>query len=1159
VKEATLMIKTSKDEAIAHTNSANAAKLAAGSYNQLTAQYKALLAEYRSTPSNSPLFEKIKQDTLVVKQRLSDLNKELNLPKSSSALGSTIVSGIKESFQEIISQGLQVAGIVLGIHEAFQLIGDSVKEFDKATEASVRLKNSLENVGRVDLFNSLTTQAQKFADTYKRINPADIKDVFTKLIDYGKLTKDQIVSLTDTIINFAAKEHISLQEATTIITQGLEGNSRALKNYGINVKDAHTVAERFAIIQGTLSQKMQGAEIAIENTSKGIRETWAASLSRGKEKLGEFIEGLAGLDEAQQKAAISAKKDADQGNELVKRYEELSGKVHKTTAEKTELHSITNQLIGIFGTSVASIDKETGALILNVNATKELIKQRLLLANSRASELALKFNKGEDDQKANTENTVLLTNALREAEKQAGKTFEEIKKLQFGSTTSARKVAESPNFRKVFDLGTQIEGLQRDRKRIVDELKGLEKDLGDLGFKGSDIDNLFKPTSQTETIGGGDPHAKDAATILKEEEAARRARELRLNRIEENAAADRKIAQNLFNKRKIDEETFNDIIFAIDKNAINEKLKLVQGETRDQLKEKAKLNDEEIKLTNEHNDKLFALIKARLESEKNKQIQDAQSELNRTLEDPELSPLAKAKAELDFAEKKLFITKTFDKLIEEEENEFNKKSIATQTDRKTATEAVYDALHKALFNISKATLDDIDFQTNKSVTELKAKFAKLRSEILTSNLSPSRKSVEVTALNSVQTVAEDAAQLQGDLDKQKAAKTLFDQGKISLAEYDTIIKKVADDQEKLNNSIKNTRFEVLTLKSFIETGLKTSLSKLFNFDITGNEKTPKEIEKKLGLQQTLATTIEDTYNSAGIAMNTYFDMEQNRIDASLKLQQKKLDSELDIAKRGAQTLAEKDSLDRQFKAKKEALDKEAFEKSKKIQIAQAEVNLGIQLSNLAVIAFAPNPLNIATLGTAGAIMYAIQAALALVNFAFTVNKIKSAQFEQGGSLSDVLDKGGEFGGRSHAQGGNKFLHKGNLIETEAREAYVINKNATQSQGIFTVTGTPRQIASAINTIGGGRPFDIGARLYRKFEYGGLLGENVQAPHNPGSFLNPGSINRDSLDELKAMTAIIHNSVIATNNRIDRLEVIQVTKTVQNALKKQVKNDNINSI
>jgi hypothetical protein len=209
-----------------------------------------------------------------------------------------------------------------------------------------------------------------------------------------------------------------------------------------------------------------------------------------------------------------------------------------------------------------------------------------------------------------------------------------------------------------------------------------------------------------------------------------------------------------------------------------------------------------------------------------------------------------------------------------------------------------------------------------------------------------------------------------------------------------------------------------------------------------------------------------------------------------------------------------------------------------------------------VIAFAPNPLNIATLGTAGAIMYAIQAALALVNFALNVNKIKSAQFERGGSLNEVLGQGGEFGGSSHAQGGNKFLFQNMPVETEAKEAYVINKNATQHQGTFTVTGTPRQIASAINTIGGGRPFDSGAMVYRRFDYGGYLGSGLHAPVNPSSFLSSGSSN---LEELTSMVAQTHASLVQTNQRIDNIKVHVVTREVEAALNKKVKNDSINSL
>ena len=65
------------------------------------------------------------------------------------------------------------------------------------------------------------------------------------------------------------------------------------------------------------------------------------------------------------------------------------------------LIGITYQMRDAFGDSVVSIDKETGALLLNTEAVKTAIKQKLLLSNQEASSLALKLQNVKDAIKAN--------------------------------------------------------------------------------------------------------------------------------------------------------------------------------------------------------------------------------------------------------------------------------------------------------------------------------------------------------------------------------------------------------------------------------------------------------------------------------------------------------------------------------------------------------------------------------------------------------------------------------------------------------------------------------------------------------------------------------------------------------------------------------------
>lgn len=187
---------------------------------------------------------------------------------------------------------------------------------------------------------------------------------------------------------------------------------------------------------------------------------------------------------------------------------------------------------------------------------------------------------------------------------------------------------------------------------------------------------------------------------------------------------------------------------------------------------------------------------------------------------------------------------------------------------------------------------------------------------------------------------------------------------------------------------------------------KAALQKELN-DLT------KDVSKRVQLQKLLGDTIAKSFSVAQDAMNNYFDAEKNRIEASTKLIEKRIDLENEQLKNRAQSDAERNTLDREAAAKKDAVEREAFEKSKKIQLAQAKVNLAIELANLAVTASAPGPANFLTLGVAGQVLYLVEAALAFARYAFNVSAIQSSTFarggrlfERGGSVTSRFERGG---------------------------------------------------------------------------------------------------------------------------------------------------------
>src|SRR5690606_4218427 len=132
--------------------------------------------------------------------------------------------------------------------------------------------------------------------------------------------------------------------------------------------------------------------------------------------------------------------------------------------------------------SVLEINKETGAMTVNIEKTKELIKQKLLLANNKAAELAAKLNAAQDRLANSTSNLTEQTQLLSAAEKEAGMSAEEVNKLFDSSDKAKRRIGDDPNLRRVFDLSVEIARGSRVVEQYESEIEDLKDSLEELGF-----------------------------------------------------------------------------------------------------------------------------------------------------------------------------------------------------------------------------------------------------------------------------------------------------------------------------------------------------------------------------------------------------------------------------------------------------------------------------------------------------------------------------------------------------------------------------------------------------------------------------------------------------------------------------------------------------
>lgn len=442
------------------------------------------------------------------------------------------------SFGKILTRVAEFGAAYFTFDKIGEFIKGSIDEADQAEEAISNLANALQNVDRMDVFGKLTARADEFAEKYKALDNDDITKVFGRLVDYGKLSEEQMISLTDVIVNYARKQNVSLEEASDVMTKALEGNGKALKGYGINIKDGQTVTERFNLLTTDLAQKVQGAEAAFEKTRKGGIEQYKQGFRDLEENIGRFITGQGDLAEEMYKTALAAKNEGDEANKLVKEYEELQGKVNKTAAEKERMQSITTTLAHTFGNSVVEINKETGALQLNLEKTKLLIQQKLLLANPAAAELAGKWSVAIDNYSAAADDAAKNLAILNAKQKELGTTAEEANKkimhVTAGPGMTSQADARSKEEKDLSDLAQAYTGSAYAVAKYAKEADELARKLNTLGISSKAIKDLLRPDNSPIN----DKAKPDDKPVDKDFENKVKQAQQELQKLKEDAAAE---------------------------------------------------------------------------------------------------------------------------------------------------------------------------------------------------------------------------------------------------------------------------------------------------------------------------------------------------------------------------------------------------------------------------------------------------------------------------------------------------------------------------------------------------------------------------------------------------------------------------------------------
>lgn len=941
-----------------------------------------------------------------------------------------------EKAGETLKEITKFAIAFFGIQAGMEFISGISEEFEKADHSARNLKNTLENIGAANQFEKLTKESEEFATKFSYLDTYQVQDVFSKLITYGKLTEEQMHEALPVIIDFAAKTGKSLTESTDVITKSLEGSARGLKEFGINIKEAKTAtgqalgpAERFSFIMEQLKPRVEGAAIAFSDSFGGRIGSIKKDFREMELAMSDFFVKLSGIEEANLNAAVAAKKEADAGQKLIEQYEELSNKVNQTKDDKKELASITTQLGDIFGNSVVSIDEETHALSLNIEATKSLIKQKLLLANGAAAEQAALYNAAKEDQE--------LAQKQIEIDKKRYEAIDAKNKLNLsdGSISSGTRIPGAlPGIDIIVDFQQQTKKLD---EAVEKRKEALEK-LSRFGYNEEDINKLFAPSKldPSKNIPATNAGAKQISELQNTLIAAYA--ELQKKRIQGEMETLKVIGddtqQSLNDRLEAYRMYYSDVVLL----AQNEKDRTIAQELDKQRELDKQLKDK--KITKPDHDREIKSI--------------LQRQYNATIDFN--NAIAKSNDDLDKEKLTIF------------DNEY-KKRIEYINKQKVIYETSQDQELLALSQ-SYAAKNITEEEYNKDKKRIQDKY---NSAFLNDTISYLEKEINLSKL--------DVA----------AKKKLIDE----LAVY----KKNATQAEiKANEDSTKADVETNDIRLQIE---KSSL----------------DLASKASASYIKILQEEDAYKQ---------ELAQKQLDWNFKLQE-------------SQTQSQKQQIENE-KAKYIAEQKLAKEKAadaKKRAITQAIINEGIAGTQIIV-----NTLESPTakaMPDGGLTLALIQEAALGAAFLAQIAEINSAQtYAKGG---DVPSSGGMFGGMSHSSGGTPFFFGGGRFEAEAGELAIINKRSAGSNDRMSVTGTPKQIASAINAHGGGYDFAPGAQMMR-FEYGGSMGGQVLPPTFIADYYSRGNGNNSG--DMKSMFEALMNNqsaimqhTHAINDRIDRLHVV----------------------
>lgn len=216
--------------------------------------------------------------------------------------------GIKDTANQI-GKALVEA---FAVEKVLEFGKESIKAFAEAESQSNKLKFAITKIGGEGslAFNKLVEQAEKLGKT-TIFSTKNIEGSQAQLANFG-LTSKQIEKLLPQIIDLASATGTDLASATDKAIQGINGQTKGLKEVGISYADTGSKTENLAILTEKLT-KFQGAAGDAALTTAGKTARLANAYESLQESVGKYL--------------------VNAGNELLNSFDVLFGK--ETLAEQS--------------------------------------------------------------------------------------------------------------------------------------------------------------------------------------------------------------------------------------------------------------------------------------------------------------------------------------------------------------------------------------------------------------------------------------------------------------------------------------------------------------------------------------------------------------------------------------------------------------------------------------------------------------------------------------------------------------------------------------------------------------------------------------------------------------------------------------------------------